>query len=250
MGDEKPFKLALARNVAFKYKDLVEESGKSQIDTNPKLQDIALDLIASDLRKHRKNRNEPKMAEQVSDLIDVAAKIRVDSLTGLPNKDAFNEELLLQYANFLRSPSAHGYSVVMMDVDNYKMVNDTYGHIAGDELMAELGKIFKMSMRKEDFISRWGGDEFAMILPDGVEENFTVNSFKERLNKVNEIINKYMAEKGYEWPGAMEDNLNTHISIGICHVGDETRLLPNQATKMADDNARLDKIWRKMDRKN
>jgi diguanylate cyclase (GGDEF)-like protein len=89
---------------------------------------------------------------------------RHDDLTGLPNRMLFRENLELA----LRSADAKGTSVALMliDVDDFKTTNDTFGHDSGDRLLKEFSRRLKLCFRVEDTIARIGGDEFAVVLPD------------------------------------------------------------------------------------
>jgi diguanylate cyclase (GGDEF)-like protein len=87
-----------------------------------------------------------------------------DSLTGLYNHRYFYEQLSHEVER------AHRYgrpvSVILLDLDNFKQVNDTYGHLMGDRLLALMGQVISDQVRASDIAARYGGDEFAIILPD------------------------------------------------------------------------------------
>jgi diguanylate cyclase (GGDEF)-like protein len=84
-----------------------------------------------------------------------------DSLTGCLNRRAFTEGVGLEVAR-----AAFG-SVVMIDTDNLKNVNDAYGHAAGDNLLRHLAEVLRNRLRASDKLYRWGGDEFLLVLPGG-----------------------------------------------------------------------------------
>ncbi len=94
---------------------------------------------------------------------DAEAKVRHlsfhDSLTGLYNR-AFFEEMLTQ----MNKKESLPVSVIVADVNGLKLVNDTYGHQKGDDLLKKIAEIFKIVCRQDDIIVRWGGDEFAALL--------------------------------------------------------------------------------------
>ena len=87
----------------------------------------------------------------------------VDELTGLFNKRHFNRVLQLELNRSIRY--GHALSLIMMDIDNFKHHNDTYGHAEGDKVLARLGDIIKNGLRNNDVPCRYGGEEFAIILP-------------------------------------------------------------------------------------
>ena len=84
-----------------------------------------------------------------------------DSLTKLYNRRYFMDQLL-QYVGKDNEP----LSLILFDVDNFKKVNDTYGHSAGDMVLMTISNIFKLILPEEDVISRWGGEEFMICLPN------------------------------------------------------------------------------------
>lgn len=85
-----------------------------------------------------------------------------DSLTRLPNRSLFNDRLQLALASAARA--SHPLAVLLIDVDRFKMVNDTYGHANGDELLCQLATRLQQRLRASDTLARMGGDEFAAIL--------------------------------------------------------------------------------------
>jgi len=87
-----------------------------------------------------------------------------DGLTGLSNRQDAMEKLEAESSRAER----HGgrFSVVIADVDDFKLVNDTLGHDAGDRLLSHLGRVLRSTMRREDTCARWGGEEFLFLLPE------------------------------------------------------------------------------------
>lgn len=87
-----------------------------------------------------------------------------DHLTGLFNRQKLDEVLDNEIHRSNRSTST--FSLIILDLDRFKSVNDTYGHQAGDEVLIEVSKILQESSRKTDIIGRWGGEEFMIICPE------------------------------------------------------------------------------------
>ncbi|MFA7384244.1 MAG: GGDEF domain-containing protein [Desulfurivibrionaceae bacterium] len=87
-----------------------------------------------------------------------------DHLTGLGNRNKLDERL----ADELVRSRRHGtpFALVLLDIDHFKAVNDTYGHQAGDEVLAEIAAILRNHSRASDVVGRWGGEEFLLLCPE------------------------------------------------------------------------------------
>ncbi|MBI9096988.1 MAG: sensor domain-containing diguanylate cyclase [Spirochaetaceae bacterium] len=92
-----------------------------------------------------------------------------DHMTGLSNRRAMQQVLEYLIDNYKRTGEV--FSILMIDLDNFKQVNDKYGHDAGDAVICEVSRLLKKNLRKIDYKSRWGGEEFLVSLPrvDGEE---------------------------------------------------------------------------------
>jgi diguanylate cyclase (GGDEF)-like protein/PAS domain S-box-containing protein len=86
-----------------------------------------------------------------------------DMLTGLPNRALFADRLQQEIARSVRRNA--GFALLCLDLDGFKLVNDRYGHAAGDEVLRGVAQRLRESVREEDTVARLGGDEFAVILP-------------------------------------------------------------------------------------
>ncbi|GEC80489.1 sensor domain-containing diguanylate cyclase [Lysinibacillus sphaericus] len=96
-----------------------------------------------------------------------------DKLTGLKNRRFFQEKLEEQLAMFRKS--AIPFSLLILDIDHFKRVNDTFGHQVGDEVLAQLAQILDAQARPSDVVARYGGEEFVIILPDtSVDDCWTI----------------------------------------------------------------------------
>jgi len=87
-----------------------------------------------------------------------------DELTGLYNRRHFQEVVRMEIKRASRFASAT--SLLMIDVDHFKEFNDTYGHVKGDLMLKELGRLLSEHVREVDTVARWGGEEFVVVLPD------------------------------------------------------------------------------------
>ncbi len=101
-------------------------------------------------------------AEEIKSLLSFQKyRINHDSLTSLPNREAYDEHIL----ESLQRWKQHGQllSLAVGDVDHFKRINDTFGHLAGDKVLKKVASLFKASTRDVDFIARFGGEEFVFI---------------------------------------------------------------------------------------
>lgn len=104
-----------------------------------------------------------------------------DSLTGLPNRRYFEQILKNALEVSKNSDRASKGIVLFVDLDNFKNINDTLGHDVGDKLLKIIANKLKEVLRKEDTISRFGGDEFLILQPD-------INTYEEAVESINRII--------------------------------------------------------------
>jgi diguanylate cyclase (GGDEF)-like protein len=124
-----------------------------------------------------------------------------DALTGLPNRVVFEQRL----AHGLIQAQRHGWklAVLFIDIDNFKNINDSYGHDLGDQALLTVASRLQHSIREEDIVSRWGGDEFACLLLDVKQET--------DVTRLAELMVERIAE-AYEFNGVV---LSISPSIGI-----------------------------------
>ncbi len=95
---------------------------------------------------------------------EVARMARVDMLTGLPNRWDFDTTLRREIARCARY--GRPLSVAMADIDHFKPVNDRFGHQIGDLVLKEIADFFRVGLRRMDYVARWGGEEFTILLPE------------------------------------------------------------------------------------
>lgn len=106
----------------------------------------------------------------------------MDGLTQVYNKRYFMESLNREISRADRYKRA--LSLIMLDIDHFKKVNDTFGHLAGDAVLKQLASVIKERIRCEDIVARYGGEEFSIIMPELSSENATV--FADRLREMVE----------------------------------------------------------------
>jgi diguanylate cyclase (GGDEF)-like protein len=108
-----------------------------------------------------------------------------DGLTGTFNKKHFTERIRSEFAFSARHQTY--LSVILFDIDHFKEVNDTYGHLAGDEVLRRLAVVVQQQLRTEDMFARYGGEEFAVVLRDTDEERAFI--IAERVRRAVEAQN-------------------------------------------------------------
>jgi two-component system, cell cycle response regulator len=145
-----------------------------------------------------------------------------DGMTGIHNKRYFTEFLDREIA--VCSRHGHPLTLVMFDVDHFKQVNDTHGHLAGDAVLKDLAARIRPRIRREDLFARYGGEEFACVLPSTALPGGIV--FAEHLRSI-------IAER----PCAFENlRIPFTISVGVTTLHRETGVDPVGLIKRADDN--------------
>lgn len=126
---------------------------------------------------------------------------QVDSLTGLFNRRAFEKKIQEEFDRSLRYHNP--FSLLILDVDNFKNINDTYGHHGGDAVLVKISETLREKTRKSDFPSRYGGEEFVLILPETDQD-----SALQVAGKVHEAIRNH----GF---GPSTQPFKITVSIGV-----------------------------------
>lgn len=127
-----------------------------------------------------------------------------DSLTGLYNRRALEEIMDLERSKRVPSPLA----ILILDVDDFKAINDTFGHPAGDRVLSVLGRLLKDNCRKENIVARYGGEEFAILM---------TNTALTGAVKVAERLRKVLAAQNFAFAGR---KVKLTVSIGVaCSAG-------------------------------
>ncbi len=145
----------------------------------------------------------------------------IDDMTGLLNKRSFNSMLIK--AAKVAERYGHNMSVMMVDADNLKAVNDQYGHKAGDRLILMLSEVIQDCLRTSDVISRYGGDEFVILLPQ---------TEAEKALEAGSRICSAVQNSSFDVAG---NKINSTVSIGIASYPDDAVNL-NELMEMADSS--------------
>jgi diguanylate cyclase (GGDEF)-like protein len=113
---------------------------------------------------------------------------QVDELTGLPNRKGIMDELTEQIT--IARQYQRPFSLAMIDLDNFKTVNDQYGHQAGDQILRQFAGLLSREVRERDTVGRWGGEEFLVLLPETSESD---------ARALLEVIREKVADFNWKW---------------------------------------------------
>ena len=153
---------------------------------------------------------------------EIEKRAYFDELTDLPNKTLYRDRVNLALANAIRNEEV--VAILFVDLDNFKAVNDTMGHDAGDELLVKVSKRMSKCLRKSDTLSRLSGDEFSIVMPN-------IKSIENSINISKRIIRQL--QKKYNIKGK---TFFTSSSIGISYYPHDgktfDKLLKNADTAM------------------
>ncbi len=147
------------------------------------------------------------------------SKMMYDDLTEVFNRRYFETELERVYANHRRGSQA--VCLLLIDLDNFKFINDTFGHQIGDEVLKHVAMTVKSSVRKQDIVARIGGDEFA-IFPQGMKDE------RDAAILANSILEKFAEPIEYQGK-----KITTSVSIGISTFKN-MKISPSELLKDAD----------------
>lgn len=206
----------------FKKKDgshfLVSLSGKAIDLSYPPDLDKGVVWIMEDItRRHAAEKK----------LVELASR---DELTGLFNRRYFMEQSGRQFDTFLRS--GRGFSLLMLDIDYFKVINDTYGHGIGDEALKAFSSVCMRCLRSIDIMGRLGGEEFAVLLPD-TDQEFAL-TIAERI--------RYAVEFSVTDIGCNIPPMTVSIGVATVKIGtvsfEETLREADQALYQAKDRGR------------
>lgn len=138
-----------------------------------------------------------KLAEHKSTL---RALSRTDSLTGLLNHGSWKDLLQLKFQKCQQHQATA--TLALIDIDHFKHINDTFGHLVGDSVLRQLSKQLQQNLRTEDLAGRYGGDEFCIILP-----NRSLTQAKEIMERVSQVF--------FDFRHGEEPDLRVSLSVGL-----------------------------------
>jgi diguanylate cyclase (GGDEF)-like protein len=128
-----------------------------------------------------------------------------DELTGLTNRRGFYDRFEAEIERARRNPSS--LCVAIIDLDHFKKLNDTYGHLSGDIVLKTLARLFDKNVRKSDLVCRFGGEEFVLLLPDT-----TLKSAEDLINRIRTKVEKLTIK------GNSGEPIHVTLSAGLAQV--------------------------------
>jgi len=147
-----------------------------------------------------------QVEEQAQEIDRTRREARTDALSGLGNRKAMDEKIKMMLANYRREEIP--FVLMLCDVDKFKWINDTHGHQAGDNVVESVGAFLLSCIRDADFVARYGGDEFAMLLHDIDIETAAM---------VSERLRKRVSQRSFDL-GSAEQTASVTFSIGVTSV--------------------------------
>ena len=179
-------------------------------------------LVSRDITQQKRREDE---LESVREQLELAnQKLEHDTLhdmlTGLPNRKLFAEHVWTAISRLTRHPE-QGYAVLFLDFDDFKRVNDTYGHGVGDELLVAIAERLKHAVRPSDIVARLAGDEFTMLLSNVQGEDDVVQAAE----RITQAFSKPLE--------LSDQTLSITVSIGIV-IGERRYRQPDEILRDAD----------------
>ena len=198
----------------------------SEFVRNANGQPIRMVFIIRDITERKLAEQQIQELVQRLEIEKNAAQLNsiTDSLTGLLNRRYFDMALSTEFYRLKRSGST--LSIIMLDVDHFKNFNDTYGHLAGDDCLHQIGMMLKTIVgRAPDIVARYGGEEFTAILPE--TESSGAQEMAEKIRK---------GVEGLEIPHSSSDTAeHVTVSLGVISVITTSIVSPKQVIALADE---------------
>lgn len=145
---------------------------------------------------------------------------RTDSLTGLYNRLHMEQCIQEEYEQYQRNGAE--FALIIVDIDFFKKINDTYGHVAGDYVLKSVSEDLRKTARKSDTVARWGGDEFLLLLPKTNEKNAV-----KLAQKINKIVENHRYDYGKETLG-----VTLTLGVTISRSGDTIASIIKRADRV------------------
>lgn len=161
----------------------IADFGSILTDARTQMMEVSL-KTALDLQKTASDSNDLKAENQ-----KLSVLANTDKLTGIPNRASFDATFEKVIEARLKGPNDKQLGLLLMDVDRFKSINDTYGHALGDAVLKRVAQWIKTATRDNDFLARYGGEEFVVLVPNATPEILTMVA--ERIRKsveANQVV--------------------------------------------------------------
>jgi diguanylate cyclase len=188
-------------------------------------------LEAEEKHLHEAEETEQHLRQRLQVLEEEAAELQgrveeahhqalKDAVTGLPNRMAYEERLAHEYAVWKRNKEP--LMMLVWDVDDFKLINDRYGHQSGDKVLRVIGRTLSERPRETDFVGRYGGEEFVMLL---------VGAPMEDVIQIADQIRESVAKQGFHSSGKQKIAVTISCGISEFKEGDEPQMVFQRADK-------------------
>jgi diguanylate cyclase len=183
--------------------------------SDEQLAELVVDVIGNVVRanqnlKTKLDTAEGRLQDQAVEIEAHMSRSLTDALTGLPNRREFNERLEERMGAWNRRRDV--FSLLLIDVDHFKKLNDRYGHLAGDQVLATIGRALRGAIRREDAVARFGGEEFAILLP-----STSLEQAIEAAQKVREAVARVSINRGGQ-------QITVTVSGGLAAIASNERV--------------------------
>lgn len=159
-------------------------------------------------RLARENRDLNQQLVEMARSLELAS--RIDPMTGLANRRDIMEKINREYSRATRHKST--FSIILADIDNFKLINETYGFNAGDDVLVEMSRVLMSCLRNEDICARWKGEAFLVLLPETPQHGAITVA-----QKIHQSVD--MTEFKAQKPG-----IHVTVSLGICEYNSDQTL--------------------------
>lgn len=219
---------------ATEYRRIVDKKHPDLSSDNKKLRVIDYLTVYLKFKKEYPNEGDIFLSTLVADEI---SEKRTDTLTNIYNRRAFDDDIIIEQKNLETQTNRAKHSVYMLlDLNDFKSINDTIGHEAGDEALIHFSQTVGNVLRKEDRFYRTGGDEFSLILP---------NADAHDVQAISDKIKKALKASPFQYAG---HNMALSASIGAADIKPDKEI--SESLKQADVAMYEDKKAHKSAQKN
>ena len=206
-------------------RDLAEVNTQESNEPYSNLQSELLGHITRVVQANRRLENDLTQSKyeletQAQELDRTRKEARTDPLCKIGNRKAFEEHFSYKLSRFEKQNESFGLMII--DVDHFKRINDTFGHNSGDKVLVSIGDALKQCVRPEDFVARLGGDEFAIILDGLTSENADLVG-----TRIRSTIELYDFQVGDEKGSTTVVTLS--MGLAVAHQNDDKHALYERA---------------------